>query len=596
MNSPGPGAFPGRAERLILAFAAGVLTGLGETSLLLIKRFLRDRFITVGEHTFWMAPLADGLLFLLIAACFLAATRRWDPARRDRYFAVLLVTLSLMTMLTLWGRFHVVATVLLSLGIALRLGGFLAQRLAWLQGAALRALPVMLFLVALAAGAVTGERWWRERQHRTAPGAAAPPNVLLIILDTVRAFNLSLYGHERPTTPSLERWARRGTVFDRALAPSSWTLPSHSGMFTGRWQTELSVRFNRRLDRSYPTLAEQLNDRGYATGGFVANLIYTARESGLGRGFGRYEDFELTVGAFIRSATLTRKVVDRPRIRWFLNYWHPALWKQADQVTAGARKWIDQQEGRPWFAFLNYMEAHDPETVPAPFDTLFGPPSRHLFWSDLTIKPLPPLEIRDRMIRGYDGAIAFLDWHIGTLLDSLEARGQLKNTIVIISSDHGEEFGEHGRLGHGISLYRTAVQVPLIVLAPGCAGEGHRESAPISLHELPATIMDLLGAGPHPFPGRSFAGLVCNARAPQPADPVFSVLRESARPGGPTLVTVVAESLRFVSAGDGLDELYNFDRDPLERENLAASPAGAQQVARFRSLADSIRNLPAGRP
>jgi hypothetical protein len=262
VNSERPDTLVGPTERLSLAFAAGMLTGWGETGLLLVKRFLRDRFITVGEHTFWMAPLADGLLFLLVAAFFLAATRGWNPARRDRSFAVLLVSLSLMTMLTLWGRFHPAATVLLSLGIALRLRGFLAPRLVRLQGAGRRAIPVMVLLVALAAGAVAGERWWRERRHLTAAGDTSQPNVLLIILDTVRAFDLGLYGHERPTTPNLERWAQRGTVFDRALAPSSWTLPSHSGMFTGRWQTELSVRFSRRLDRSFPTLAEELNDRG----------------------------------------------------------------------------------------------------------------------------------------------------------------------------------------------------------------------------------------------------------------------------------------------------------------------------------------------
>jgi arylsulfatase A-like enzyme len=587
----------GRSAVLLkLALAAGLMTGLGETALLLIKRFLRDRFITVGEHAFWMAPLADALLFVLIAAIFLAMTRRLAPARRDRLFSILLVTLSLMTMLTLWGRFHWAATLLLSLGVALRLAGFLSQRLVVLQRAGARAVPIMLGIIGLTAVAVMGERWWKERQNLLVASAESKPNVLLIILDTVRAFNLGLYGHERPTTPNLDRWARRGTVFERALAPSSWTLPSHSGMFTGRWQTELSVRFTRRLDGSYPTLAEELRNAGYATGGFVANLIYASRESGLARGFARYSDFELTAGAFLRSATLTRKVVDRPRIRWFLNHWHPALWKPAHRVTSEALAWIDKREKRPWFAFLNYMEAHDPENAPAPFDTLFGPPSRHLYWKDLTIQPVPPPEIRARLLQGYDGAIAFLDWHVGGLLDSLQARGQLENTIVIISSDHGEEFGEHGRLGHGITLYRTAVQVPLIVLAPGCEASGHREAAPVSLHDLSATVMDLLEIGRHPFPGQSFAGLVCGRPYDRSSHPIFSILRESGRPGGPTLVSVAADSFRFISAGDSLDELYNVDRDPLEQSNLAHTPAGAIQVARLRPLADSIRNLRQGRP
>jgi arylsulfatase A-like enzyme len=581
---------------LRLALAAGLLTGLGETGLLLIKRFARDRFITVGEHSFWMAPIADGLLFVALAAVFLLLTRRLTPVRRDRWYAVLLVGLSLMTMLTLWGRFYPVASMLLSLGIALRAAGLFSRRLAQLERWGIRAVPMMLVLVFLIAAAVMGERKWKER-HAVGPGSTEPhPNLLLIILDTVRAFNLSLYGHERPTTPQLERWSSHATVFERALAPSSWTLPSHSGMFTGRWQTELSVLFTRRLDGTYPTLAEALRDAGYATGGFVANLIYTSRESGLARGFARYSDFELTFGAFLRSATLTRKIVDRPRIRWFLNRWHPALWKPAHRVTSEALDWISEREGRPWFAFLNYMEAHDPENTPAPYDTLFGLPSRLLYWKDLTIQPVPPPEIRARMVQGYDGAIAFLDAHIGGLLDSLKARGQLENTIVIISSDHGEEFGEHGRLGHGITLYRTAIQVPLVILAPRCEDHGHRENAPVSLQDLPATVMDLLRIRQHPFPGASFAGLICDPSAEPGSHPLFSVLRESARPGSPTLVTVAADSLQYISAGDTLEELYNIDRDPLEQTNLAGTAEGAAQIARLRPLADSIRNLPQGGP
>jgi arylsulfatase A-like enzyme len=509
-----------------------------------------------------------------------------------------MIGLSLMTMLTLWGRFHWVASLLLSLGVALRAAGVTARRLPRLEALSRRAVPAMLLLTVLVAAAVLGERTWKER-HAAGPlpdGEPARPNVLLIILDTVRAFNLSLYGHDRPTTPNLERWARHATVFDRAAAPSSWTLPSHSAMFTGRWQTELSVLFTRRLDNTWPTLAEALRDRGYATGGFVANLIYTTRESGLARGFARYSDFELTFGAFLRSATLTRKVVDRPRIRWFLNHWRPALWKPAHRVTGEALDWIGGRGGRPWFAFLNYMEAHDPETTPAPFDTLFGPPSRTLRWKDLTVQPVPPPEIRARMVRGYDGSIAFLDAHIGALLDTLEARGQLENTVVIVSSDHGEEFGEHGRIGHGITLYRTAVSVPLMVIAPRCAGQGHRDPGPVSLRDLPATIMELLGITGHPFPGQSFAGLICEEPASRVPLPVFSVLKESARPGSPTLVTVSMDSFRFISAGDSGGELYNVVADPLEQVNLAGTPEGAGRVAIMRPLADSIRNLPAARP
>ena len=120
-----------------------------------------------------------------------------------------------------------------------------------------------------------------------------PPNVLLIVLDTVRADRLSLYGYRRPTSPTLERLAKRGIRFDEARATAPWTLPSHASMFTGRWPHELDVNWHTPLGTKFPTLAEYLGSRGYATAGFVANVHYCSYEFGLDRGFTHYEDYVL---------------------------------------------------------------------------------------------------------------------------------------------------------------------------------------------------------------------------------------------------------------------------------------------------------------
>ena len=119
------------------------------------------------------------------------------------------------------------------------------------------------------------------------------PNVLLIVLDTVRADHLSLYGYRRPTSPTLERLARRGVRFDEARATAPWTLPSHASLFTGRWPHELGVKWLTPWRGNDPTLAEYLGSRGYATAGFVANTLYCSYDSGLGRGFTRYDDYIL---------------------------------------------------------------------------------------------------------------------------------------------------------------------------------------------------------------------------------------------------------------------------------------------------------------
>ena len=131
---------------------------------------------------------------------------------------------------------------------------------------------------------------------------ANSPNVLLIVLDTVRADHLSLYGYERPTTPNLERLAKRGIRFDNARATAPWTLPSHASMFTGHWPHELGAKWMTPLRGNLPTLAEYLGAHGYATAGFVANVVYCSQETGLARGFTHYEDYVLEKLAPLRTS------------------------------------------------------------------------------------------------------------------------------------------------------------------------------------------------------------------------------------------------------------------------------------------------------
>src|SRR5262249_45638238 len=152
--------------------------------------------------------------------------------------------------------------------------------------------PVVAGLVPILAAVPWGidriKEWREAMRPLPAPGS---PNVLLIVLDTVGADHLSLYGYQRPTSPTIDELAPRGIRFDRAQATSSWTLPSHASMFTGRWPHELSVGWLTPLDGTHPTLAAFLGARGYATAGFVANTTYCASDSGLGLGFAAYHDY-----------------------------------------------------------------------------------------------------------------------------------------------------------------------------------------------------------------------------------------------------------------------------------------------------------------
>jgi arylsulfatase A-like enzyme len=359
-------------------------------------------------------------------------------------------------------------------------------------------------------------------------------------------------------------------------------------MLTGDWRMAARVAARVPMAAGAPTLAEVLSANGYATGGFVGNLVYTTRSTGLSRGFQHYEDYPLNLVEFLRSATLARLTLDATGWKWAVRNRLWFSWKPAPLVKNGALAWIERHRGHPWFAFLNFMEAHDPWFVPDPFDTAFGSDIRRLTLADLRAaqgaNPSPGL--RDREERAYDGAIRYLDHEVAGLLASLRRRALLDNTVVIITSDHGEQFGDHGVVGHGTTLYRSVVQVPLIVLAPGCSDHGLRQPVPVSLADLPATILALAHITAHPLPGRSFDDLVCGSGRPPAA--LFSLLLVPGKERDGFMMSVAADSLRYIRNQYGNGELYDFERDPWEARDLAGSPGHAAQVARLNRMIDSL--------
>jgi len=340
-----------------------------------------------------------------------------------------------------------------------------------------------------------GQRLWlgARRALATARLGAAPadaPNVLLIILDTVRGANLSLYGYPRPTTPALERWGAAGVTFDRALATAPWTLPSHGTLFTGRLGSELGGDWLRPVRIGQASLAQLFYRRGYATAGFVGNLVYASYESGLTPGFIRYEDYPISWHQVLLHSPLVQTGLARAlgQSRGLRDAWRalrrldlqikrrPASeYKAAGGITDAFLAWQRETAGRPFFAFLNYFDAHDPHRAPA----------------DLLARFAGTGTAEDR----YDAAIAYLDRELDRLFAELARRGVLDRTIVVVTSDHGEQFGEHGLRGHANSLYLPVLEVPLMLRYPARVPAGRRVTQAVSLRDLPATILDLAGAG-----------------------------------------------------------------------------------------------------
>ncbi len=600
-----------RAGRLALLVTwGGLAAGLTEALLHAVQKFALHRFVRHGPAIVWMAPLADVLVLAAVAALLGLLSLAWPRAAETRGAATVLAFVAGFGILLMQPWIHWWAVAILAAGLALQVGRVAAAR----EGAALRllarTLPVLVALVLILAAAVHVPQRLAERRALAAlpPTPRDAPNVLLLIWDTVRAPSVSRYGYGRPTTPRLDSLAAHGVTFDRAVAPASYTLTSHASFLTGRWPHELTASWEVPLDGTTPTLAEALAARGWRTGGFSANWIFVTREFGLARGFARFEDTPVSLGELIRSSALLEWLFGLDGLRPWIGYYDVLGRKRAPELAERLLRWVDADTTRPYFAFVNLFDAHEPYLPRAPFDTMFGWPAaggraerRAVRAEALLDKWQLTAERAARQRDAYDGAIAELDHDTGELLAELARRGRLANTLVIIASDHGEEFGEHDRVfGHGNSVFWPSLHVPLIVVMPGRVPAGLRVSAVASLRDIPATIGDLVGGRDWALPGASLARMWRAAPAfPPPGDSLggegaLAEIDHLANAGADwypvthsDLRSLVRGRYHLIAAGETLT-LFDLDADPWEQTNLAGATPG---LGLSRALADTLRAL-----
>jgi arylsulfatase A-like enzyme len=571
------------------ALAAGLL----EAALLVAHGRLIHGFIYLSPHLVWMAPTANllwfGLGFLLLKLLSRAIPRLASPSAAISS-ALFLATLSI---LLLPSQLHRVAALLIAAGVGFQGGRFLTARLDGFDRLVRRSLPLLAASVILLGIGTIGWERLKERKQLGSLGTAreGAPNVILLVLDTVRRASMSLYGYEKPTTPALQRWSARGIRFDHAFSTASWTLPSHASMLTGRWPSEMSAGWLAPLDGTHPMLSERLRAGGYATAGFVANLLYCNRSFGLSRGFIHYEDYRVSAGELLVNSSIGRALSEIHLLRRMTGNYDILGRKSGSSITGSFLDWERDNGDQPYFAFLNYFDAHQPYLPPAELAGRFGPVEGRNFGL-LELRPymgkieqaessLTAEEVRAEQ-NAYDATLAYLDREVDRLLSELEKRRRLNNTIVLITSDHGEQFMEHGLFDHGNSLYRFVTEVPLIILGPGLPG-GTVVRTPVSLRDIPATLMDLSGVTSPAFPGRTLRTLWTDSMAP-----MTPVISETWGPG-PTrkFRAIVADGFHAIWSADSA-ELYEFFADPAETRDLSHTLEGAARIAGLRGMLDSL--------
>jgi len=368
----------------------------------------------------------------------------------------------------------------------------------------------------VAAAAVAAVGWWRGSTRRV----AVEGPIVLVSIDTLRADRLPVYGYTRGSTPRLDAFAREAVVFDRAYAHAPLTLPSHASILTGRLPFEHGVRDNIGFTLADGTrmVQHELGDRGFTTAGFVSAYVMR-RETGIASGFDEFDDTMPAAGAGRPLGQVQRDGSDTMR---------------------AAERWLAARRSDRFFLFFHIYEPHRP----------YAPPRRY------------------RHLAPYDGDVAYADEIVGTLLDSLRAKGLYDEATIIVVSDHGEGLGDHVEQEHGLFIYDESVRVPLIVKLPGGTSGGRRVSQPVQHVDLAPTILELAGGTPGPLKGRSLVPLL-NGAGTVPSQGVYAeALYSRYHFGWSELLALTDERYRYIKAPR--EELYDLARDPDERTNIAA--------------------------
>jgi arylsulfatase A-like enzyme len=372
-----------------------------------------------------------------------------------------------------------------------------------------------------------------------APEAPPRPDVVLIVLDTTRADRLGVYGNPRAVSPAIDRFAGESVRYTRAWSTASWTLPAHASLLTGLYPGAHGAMVHPHTDgdslgdnppylsAAAVTLAELLAEDGYRTGAFA--------------GAGWLDpQFGLLQGYQVQDAQNFRKV-------------------RADEITDRAIAWLRTvPREEPVHLLVNYFDPHDPYAPPPGFDRFpgaRGPLPKPTVGADgaLTLSR----EAKEALLARYDGEILFMDHHLGRLFKALRALGRYDSSLIVVTADHGELFGEHGAKGHGAWLWEEVLRIPLLIRFPGGRGGGAVLEDPTSLVDVfPLVVTELDLTLPEELTAQARRPLVFATERPSPVFETLGIPDQD-----------LAAGIRWpwkLIVTDGAGELYRLDADPGE--------------------------------
>ncbi len=424
------------------------------------------------------------------------------------------------------------------------------------------------------------------------------PNILLIVMDTVRADHLSCYGYERPTTPHLDRLAEEGVRYANAISTGCWTVPTHSSLFTGTYPSFHGARDGHPiLNPNAQTMAALLKAYGYQTVGFT-NIGWLTENTGLIRGFDTFLPvYRLYQGRSI--PVLARRVLAK-----LVSVLTGGKLTGASTTNQQVKRWLTHRNPeQPFFMFINYAEAHAPYRPPRSFAQRFLEPYGLNLAEALQVNQDPLKHMAGAAVMAekdfevlrtlYDAELAYLDTRLGELFSYLDQQDLLDQTMIIVLADHGENLGDHGMLGHKWCLYDTLLRIPLIIRYPSHFPSGTTVENQVQVVDIFPTMLDILDiqekgirdqlqgfsllpdqVSNHP---RQFAVAEWTGRSwkddfrKYPGFDYTQFERD--------LKAIRTHQFKYIWASDGQHELYDIAKDPTESRNLVdVLPEEAQRL------------------